>query len=557
MDPDEARELIDGGETLTVEFKEGRRSKLTDGIITDAVVCLANGSGGLLFLGVSDSGSIRGLEPRHGDVTHPHRIDAMILGTTVPSLATKTELLQVDGVEIAIMRVPNSPTPVGTSGGKYLRRSLDPHGKPQCPPYPLHEMLSAGLTAQSIDFAQVPARGATASDLDPVEFDRFRRLCARPGGDPVLASATDAEVLSALRLIRLGEADEITLGAVLLFGKKDALEKYLPNHEILFDELERDRVRYTETARTPLFQAAERLEELIAVRNAEQELIMGLLRMGVSRVPAEVVRECIANALVHRDYTARGAVRVQLDEAEFRVSSPGGFPPGVTLENLLTASVPRSPILADAFKRVGIVDRAGRGVREMYDHLLRAGRGIPDYTRSSTELVEVVVPAADADLEFVRFVVEFEDSRSQAFHLDELRVLHELKEAGPQSVSELADALDMGAATLRSVLRKLGEAGLADARGAGRNRRHALTAAFYRTAQASEYVRMQDTDPIQQAQMVLDYVTQFGAITRSKAADLCRITPQQASVLLQRMARSGKLEMHGERRGARYELPAG
>ena len=48
-------------------------------------------------------------------------------------------------------------------------------------------MLSVGLTAQGRDYAATPARGASTSDLDPLEFDRFRKMAAAGKGDRTLA----------------------------------------------------------------------------------------------------------------------------------------------------------------------------------------------------------------------------------------------------------------------------------------------------------------------------------------------------------------------------------
>ena len=56
--------------------------------------------------------------------------------------------------------------------------------------------------------------------------------------------------------------------------------------------------------------------------------------------------------------------------------------------------------------------------------------------------------------------------------------------------------------------------------------------------------------------MVLQYVDAHGQITRAEAADLCALTPDQASRLLRRLAKAGKLRLRGERRGAEYVRPA-
>ena len=53
------------------------------------------------------------------------------------------------------------------------------------------------------------------------------------------------------------------------------------------------------------------------------------------------------------------------------VSNPGGLVDGVTLANLLvTEPRPRNPALADAMKRIGVVERSGRGVDKIFRGML-------------------------------------------------------------------------------------------------------------------------------------------------------------------------------------------
>ncbi|MDN5854410.1 MAG: putative DNA binding domain-containing protein [Actinomycetia bacterium] len=556
MTPDDILEFAAAGESLTVEFKRGSQRALNDDLIVETVVCLANGDGGTLLLGVEDDGTITGLAPRHGSETRAHLLQAMILNRTDPSIATTVEIHSIGGVDVAVVRVPDEPSPVGTKSGKYVRRTTRADGSPECVPYPLHEMLAAGLSAHGRDYAATPARGASGADLDPAEFDRFRQVCVSRGGDELLADASNSDILRALRLVLPESGNALTLGAILLFGTEEALARYVPTAEVVFHELSQGTIVADDTMRMPLLRTAERLYDLIDVRNDEEELMVGLHRIGIPRIPRGTVRESIANALVHRDYSELGPVSVQLSRNQFRVSSPGGFPSGITLANLLDDSRPRSPILAEAFKRAGIVDRAGRGVREMYQQLLRAGRGEPDYSTTNDRTVIVRVPTSDADLDMVRFVTEYENGVGERLTLVQLRVLHELKATGPQGVSELIDSLHEGVSVLRAQLARLVEGGLVEVRGVGRNRRYGLTAAFYRTAESSEYIRLADTDPIQQERMVLTYVDEFGRITRGKTAELCRLSPDQARSLLRRLVDSGQLELRGEKRGSHYVRPA-
>jgi hypothetical protein len=67
-----------------------------------------------------------------------------------------------------------------------------------------------------------------------------------------------------------------------------------------------------------------------------------------------------------------GAVHFHWHPDRIEISSPGGFPEGVRLDNLLvTAPRPRNPLLADAFKRAGIVERTARGIDTIFYEQLR------------------------------------------------------------------------------------------------------------------------------------------------------------------------------------------
>lgn len=552
MTPDELRRIARQGESFTIEFKRGRGLNDTD--IIDAVVCLANGQGGTLFLGIENDGTITGLPPRHGDRTDPDRLRAQILNNTEPAVATDVEIVQVGDESVAAIGIVASDSPVGSKSGVFVRRATRADGSPECVPYRAHEIISAGLSLHGRDYAEATARGASIADLDGREFDRFRRLCGDGRGDRGLADASDEEILRALRLNRPG-SEELTLGAVLLFGKETALEAFVPTAEALFQESRAGAITANEQLRLPLFPLADRIKDLIDVRNSEQELMVGLHRVGIPRLPQGIVREAVANALVHRDYSELGPISVRLSDDSLRIASPGGFPPGITFQTLLEESKPRSVILAEAFKRAGLVDRYGRGIPDMYTQLLRFGRNGPDYSSSNDKTVIVSIPTSDADLEMVRFVIEYEDAEQTRLSLLQLRLLHELKAVGGGALPDLAAALGVSDATLRAGLARLMEMGLVERRGNGRSRRFHLTASFYRSAQASAYVRLQDTDPIQQDRMVLAYVDQWGSITRGKAAELCRLSPQQASLVLRKLADAGELELRGQKRGSHYVRP--
>lgn len=555
MDAEQVRALSANGETTSIEYKSGRR--LNDNLIVEAAACMANGPGGTILLGVEDDGRITGVAPRHGDRTNPDLIRALILNKTQPPLMTTVTVLAVDDVDVVAVEVPAADTPVGTTGGVYRRRTITTDGTPACKPYGPQEMFSSYFSLSGRDYAEVEIPDASTDSLDPAEFERFRRLAARGSGDRTLAELSDIEIARALGVVRVGTGSGIavTIGAVLLFGTESSLKQYVPTAEAGFQLLDGTAVRANEVFRAPLFQSAERLHSLVMARNVEEEITWGMLRVAIPRMPQGAVREVVANALVHRDYAERGMVTVQLSAVELRIDSPGGFPRGVTLDNLIEVSRPRSRTLADAFKRAGMVERSGRGVSHMYEALLRIGRASPDYSRSTDAYVSVSMDTGRADLEMARFIASREDETGQSLDLNEMRVLHEIRSSTSCTARELSDTLKLPATTVRNVLAHLVEQGTVEARGSGRGRRYHLTAAFYRSARdPAAYVRLRGTDRIQQEHMIVQYVTSHGRITRSQAADMCMISPTQASHLLRRLVDEGRLVLRGERRGAHYVL---
>ena len=285
--------------------------------------------------------------------------------------------------------------------------------------------------------------------------------------------------------------------------------------------------------------------------------MVGLLRVGVPDYPERALREALANALIHRDYLRLGAVHFQWHSEQIEITNPGGFPEGVRLDNLLvTAPRPRNPLLADAFKRAGIVERTARGIDTIFYEQLRNGRPAPSYARSNDATVSVVIPGGAANLDFVRLLVT-EAQQGRDLALDELLILNALWQARSLTTDEAARLVQKPEAEARAALSRLVEAGLVEERGQKKGRTWHLSAATYRLlGDKAGYVRQRGFEPLQQEQMVLQYVEKHGRITRGEAAELCRLSPDQAYRLLTRLTQEGQLVRQGSKKGAWYERRA-
>lgn len=539
-------------ETLTVEFKSDRK-KLSDTDLIEALVCLANAEGGALWLGVEDDGTPTGLHAEHRLL---EGLAGMVAARTSPSLAVQAEAVEVAGVTLAHIRVPKAHGEVATAGGVYLRRRLKHDGTPECAPMLPHDRVSRATSFGLIDVSAQPVAGATLADLDPLERERLRQAVQQYGGDRVLLALDDEALDGALMLTaRQPDGTRVpTLTGLLLVGRETSLRQLVPTHEFAFQVLAQQAVRFNEFRRFPLLKALDWLETNFRPYNPEEELQVGLFRVPVPKVDMGAFREAVANALVHRDYHGRGAVHVRLEDEALVVSNPGGLVDGVTLANLLvTEPRPRNPALADAMKRIGVVERSGRGVDKIYRGLLKFGRPAPDYSYTNAQSVVLRLPTSAADLDFCQQVLEQERRSGAPLPIDSLIALTALRSAKRVTADELAEHIQRDAVSAKRTLEALTEAGLVEAHGTTRGRSYTLSASLYQASgDKAAYTRQAGFTPIQHEQMVLSYVQQHGQIRRAEVMELCRLSTDQAAKLLKKLKSDGAIVQHGKNRGAVY-----
>lgn len=541
-------------ESLTVEFKSDLK-RLPDDELVEALACLANTQGGELWLGVEDDGTPTGLHQAHKNLVG---LPGLVAAKTSPSLSVSVEQVEVSGVQVARILVPRARTEIATTSGKYLHRRLKHDGTPECVAMLPHDRNSRASTMGLNDASAQIVAGATLDDLDPLERERLRQAVQKYGGDRVLLELDDQALDGALGFTARTEDGQYlpTLTGLLVIGRESAMRDLVSNHELAFQVLEGEDIRLNEFRRYPLIKALDWLETNFLPYNPEQEIQVGLFRVPIPKVERGAFREAVANALIHRDYHGRGAVHVRLDDYGLTVSNPGGLVDGVTLDNLLTTEPrPRNPRLADAMKRIGIVERSGRGVDKIYRGMLRFGRPEPDYSRTDLYSVILRLAIVEADEAFLRLVIEQENQRKGMLPIDSLIVLAILREQKRLSADELSQHIQHDPAQTKRTLEQLVEAGLVEAHGSSRGRSYMLSAAIYRAkGEEVAYTRQAGFSSLQHEQMVLAYVGHHGRIQRKDAMELCRLSRDQAYRLLTKLVEQGKLDRQGENKNSFYIL---
>ena len=555
---DEVRAWVAGGESLVVEFKSELRERLNDTDLVEAAACMANARGGVLLIGVEDDGAITGAQPRHGSYTDVRRVEGLVGNWTVPNCPVECAVAEMDGVSVLVIRVPTGRPITATTSGVYKRRVLDMHGEPQCRPFYAHEMQSREASRGALDYSSLIIPEARAEDLDPLEFERLRQTIGRNAGraDSALLSLTDVDLAKALGLVEGGDRIErVRVAGLLLLGREDSLRRLVPMHEVAFQVLSGTRVHVNDFFRWPLIKVSDELSARFEVRNKEQEVLIGAVRVGIPDYSRSGFREAVHNALVHRDYAARGAIHVFWRDQELEVASPGGFPDSVRLDNLLvTTPQPRNPVLADAFKRIGLVERTGRGIDTIFEGQLRYGRPAPDYARSSDAMVQVALAGGPANLALARFIIE-RDRPERPVTLETMMLVNAIDRERRIKVTDAAQLVQKSEGSTRALLERLVEDGVFERRSEGSHRVYRLSAATYRAiGQPAAHTRGREFEPLQHEQMALGYLRAHARITRTQVVELCLITPDRAKRLLQRLFARGDIASGGVGRGTFYTL---
>ena len=122
------------------------------------------------------------------------------------------------------------------------------------------------------------------------------------------------------------------------------------------------------------------LEKHLNVRSE----IKGFDRKDIYEIPLEALREAVANAIIHRDYTVRGtSIMVEVHEDRVVISNPGGFPSGMSEAKLGSLSIRRNELIADIFARMNRIEWIGSGFKRIREFMEAAKLPFPSVESDS------------------------------------------------------------------------------------------------------------------------------------------------------------------------------
>lgn len=546
-------------ETLQIEFKSDtkERNGLPDHELIDTVVGMANSKGGSIFLGIEDDGKVTGAMGKHLDETG---VCALIANSTVPSVQTKAEILDVEeNTKIIRIDVPMSRTVVASSAGKTLRRRLKLDGSPETVPLFPYEIQSRLSELSLLDFSATPLAGSSMADLDPLEQVRLRSIIENnPSGDKKLLELTDEELNLSLRLVtRQNDSLVPTMAGMLLLGKEPSIQRLAPTARSSFQVLEGTNVRINESFNAPLLKTFETFSTYLNAWNPEKETSYGLFRISIPEFNRDAFREGLVNAFSHRDYTQLGEVRVLITDEGLSISSQGGFIDGVNTDNLISVEPHgRNPALADALKRIGLAERTGRGIDRIYEGSMKYGRPWPDYSESTSSVVRLFIQRAEPDVAFINMIATEQNRMGKPLSLNALMALSLIRNEGRASRERICRDLHISEQRASATIAQLLGLELIEEGGSDRNPLFSLNPVFYRRI-ANDNVygtrRKVSVDDYQQA--IVELARRNGGfVTKDEVSSVLDISGSQAYFQIKKLVKDRTLTPNQRGKYANYRL---
>jgi ATP-dependent DNA helicase RecG len=286
-----------------------------------------------------------------------------------------------------------------------------------------HDLLKKIFEEAGPDFSAEICPQATFIDLDDRAIEIFRSMWRRKSGNESLETITINQLLSDAELIIDGG---ITYAALILFGTRQALGRYLAQAEVIFEYRSSEAsvpCQQREEFRLGFFLFINDLWDKINLRNDIQQFQDGLFIWDIPTFNESVVREAILNAISHRDFRLAGSVFVRQFPRKLEIISPGGFPPGITPENILVRQSPRNRRIAEAFARCGLAERSGQGVNRMFEECIKEGKSRPDFSGSDDYQVSVIFRGEIQDPKFPRFLEKIGKEKLSTFTTQDFLIL--------------------------------------------------------------------------------------------------------------------------------------
>lgn len=518
------------------------------GEIAKDCVAFANASGGRLLLGIEDGQTAPPANQRI-PAELPNTLRRKLAERTVNVFALPVVVSAPNGGQYIELRIPRAMAVASTTDGRYFMRIAD-----QSKPVTGDDVMRlaserAALPWETQDTLHIPRNNVDATKRDKL-------LLALRASDRVKTSVKEKSDDELLDHYQLAQGQALTNLGVLCLGRQHHRAQLTTAPVIQFIKYDEHGQKVNKLVWDDHTQSPMELIEAVWLEvpdfRERYELPDGLYRQNVPAFDEIVVRELLVNALVHRPYTQRGDIFLNLYPDRLEMVNPGPLPLGVTPQNVLHTTVRRNEHLARLFHDLKLMEREGSGFDKIFEVLLSQGRPMPELIETH-DRVQVTVCRRILKPEVIDFIAKADETYQLTQR--ERITLGLLAQHDALTARELADTLELPSVeALHPWLKRLLDLHLVQSAGRTQATRYFVDPGLLRNLKFTGETTLKRIEPHRLAALVLEDLQRYpqSAISEIHQRVGGEIHPKQVKRALEELIERGAVRFEGDNRWRRY-----
>ncbi|MGK9264876.1 putative DNA binding domain-containing protein [Sinorhizobium meliloti] len=514
-------------------------------------VAFANAVGGTLSIGIEDGQTLpppdQRIPPDLPDLLRRKLAERTVNVTALPNVATAA-----NGGQYIELTVPRSTAVASTTDGRYYLRVAD-----QSKPVTGDDVLRLASERAALPWETQTSLNVPRSDAEPSKLQAV--VAALRASDRVKPSVKEKTPDELLDHYQMSQGPYLTNLGILCVGQRFRRAQLTTAPVVQFIKYDEhgqkvNKLVWDDYLLNPM-ELIEAVWQEVPDFRESYELPDGLFRQNVPAFDEVVVRELLVNALVHRPYTQRGDIFLNLHPDRLEIVNPGLLPLGVTPQNVLHTTVRRNEHLARLFHDLRLMEREGSGYDKIFEVLLSHGRPAPELIEGH-DRVQVTIRRRILKPEIIDFIAKADE----AFQLTQREriALGLLAQHDALTARELAAQLELPSIeALQPWIKRLLEWQLVQSAGRTQATRYFVDPALLRSHDFIGGTTLKRIEPHRLLALIIEDV---GRYPESKIGDIHKrvgleIPRSRIRRSVEQLVRDGRLKSEGVRSGTRYSLP--
>ena len=370
----DVQKLAKVGENTVMEYKS-----CLDEIshsVYESVCAMLNHNGGEILIGVLNDGTIEGVNPDKAiDLRNNLITTANNRSSFLPLPYIEPQILRVDGKVVIYLNIP-----CGQYVYRYNGRYWDRNGESDVDVTDSPELLQALFERKNPNiFEERFVDDLSVEDLDKQTFADVRRLVQTIQSDHSWLKMTDEELLRSCGLM---VGDKLRYAALLLFGKDEAIERFLPRfrYELIFRmctyrqyvNMDEHSNRYDDrvTLSCNLLKVYSELGRFVE-RHLPDKFYLPSGKSQRLNLKQELMREIVGNICVHPDFSSGYACFFEVYKDRVITRNPSRLIPMVSegdVDIRELGNYTKNPLLVKVFRVLHYVEDLGSGTRNILQY---------------------------------------------------------------------------------------------------------------------------------------------------------------------------------------------